>query len=435
MAQKAHRSESNNGGRLPPGIRLYPRGQTFWCEYTLNSRRIRQSTRAKDRESAIDWCWQNVAPLLTVQSVQEVAGRVQLAVANAAALPLDSVWEEWSKLPAPQSMRRSQRHSYRTPWRVFRRWVGVNAPQVRALHEITPEHARLFMSSISARSGKTQQDYRRILIRLVEDMSARAGVVGNPFSQIPRPVQDRASYSAFTPKQLRQIGEHATGSIRHIFIVGMYTGLRLSDIVRLRWWPGANVDEDILVDLESGFISGRQSKTRGRSRSGGHVDLPILAPLAGYLRTLAPEPGEYLAPELRATYVRQPGDISTAVREFLEGLGMTTREVSTDRVKPIVRLGVHSLRHTFVYQAGMAGVPLAVVQAVVGHMSPEMTMLYNRHARRQEVAAHMARLPDLMGIIPAPTVKPASRLDALLDQLQGPEGVKAEIRRMLDGGG
>ena len=53
---------------------------------------------------------------------------------------------------------------------------------------------------------------------------------------------------------------------------------------------------------------------------------------------------------------------------------------------------LHSCRHTFCYYAGLAGIPLAVVQSIVGHMTPAMTEHYSAHASMEDKRRGMERL-------------------------------------------
>ena len=53
---------------------------------------------------------------------------------------------------------------------------------------------------------------------------------------------------------------------------------------------------------------------------------------------------------------------------------------------------LHSCRHTFCYFAGLAGIPLTVVQSIVGHMSPEMTKHYSAHATLEDKRRGMKQL-------------------------------------------
>src|SRR4029077_1935943 len=66
-----------------------------------------------------------------------------------------------------------------------------------------------------------------------------------------------------------------------------------------------------------------------------------------------------------------------------ENRDLTTEE--QDALKVFQNVRFHDLRHTFVTQMGERGVPLPVVQAMVGQMSPRMvrycTHISNRAAR------------------------------------------------------
>ena len=53
---------------------------------------------------------------------------------------------------------------------------------------------------------------------------------------------------------------------------------------------------------------------------------------------------------------------------------------------------LHSCRHTFCCYAGLAGIPLAVVQSIVGHMTPAMTAHCSAHASMEDKRRGMERL-------------------------------------------
>lgn len=80
------------------------------------------------------------------------------------------------------------------------------------------------------------------------------------------------------------------------------------------------------------------------------------------------------------------------VKRFLEGLGIETTRIPEGRTRAISVKDLHSCRHTFCYYAGLAGIPLAVVQSIVGHMSPEMTKRYSAHASIEDKRRGMERL-------------------------------------------
>ena len=60
----------------------------------------------------------------------------------------------------------------------------------------------------------------------------------------------------------------------------------------------------------------------------------------------------------------------------------------------MVDVGFHSLRHTFVSLSLNAGVPIAVVQAIVGHSNPAMTRHYFHQSEATLVSA-VSALPSI----------------------------------------
>ena len=92
----------------------------------------------------------------------------------------------------------------------------------------------------------------------------------------------------------------------------------------------------------------------------------------------------------------------------------------------------HSLRHTFVSFAANAGVPLHVVQSIVGHESTAMTRHYyheNEEVLRQAVAA----IPAIgTGAAVSPSVARVALGSADNPSSQAPrtEGVPARLRRL-----
>jgi integrase len=94
------------------------------------------------------------------------------------------------------------------------------------------------------------------------------------------------------------------------------------------------------------------------------------------------------------------GTLSNQFAELLVAAGL--REPQTHRSRGIGRggkragldLSFHSLRHTAVSPLKDAGVPDAVVQALVGHESAAMSAHYT-HVGREALARAAATLPEI----------------------------------------
>ena len=93
-----------------------------------------------------------------------------------------------------------------------------------------------------------------------------------------------------------------------------------------------------------------------------------------------------------------------------------------------VDVGFQSLRHTFVSISANAGVPLVIVQAIVGHSNPAMTAHYY-HKDDNALRSATAAIPDVidieestgdgdgMGVSAAPML-PAPAANGVLDQFK-----------------
>ena len=111
--------------------------------------------------------------------------------------------------------------------------------------------------------------------------------------------------------------------------------------------------------------------------------------------------------------------VSYRIKQFLEGLGIQTTRVPEGRTRAISVKDLHSCRHTFCYFAGIAGIPLPIVQSIVGHMSPEMTKHYMAHASIEDKRRAMDQLSFFtQDALPAAAVEPErAELHRLIDAL------------------
>ena len=100
-------------------------------------------------------------------------------------------------------------------------------------------------------------------------------------------------------------------------------------------------------------------------------------------------------------------------------MGIETTRVPEGRTRAISVKDLHSCRHTFCYYAGLAGIPLAVVQSIVGHMSPAMTAHDTAHATIEDKRRSMERLSFFtQDALPAAVEEPERvELHSLIDTL------------------
>lgn len=233
----------------------------------------------------------------------------------------------------------------------------------------TPEEARLSPRSIN----RYQTACAEVFNLLKDDI----GLQENPFSSILKLDMKKETREAFTQEELRLIYSNLDGFTRPLFMMAVWTGLREGDICTLKWSD---------VDLEHGLI------TRETRKTGVEVQIPISNDLSAYLFSVQKTESEYVFPKHAEMYLANPSGVSYRVKQFLEGLGIQTTRIPNGRTRAISVKDLHSCRHTFCYYAGIAGIPLTIVQSIVGHMSPEMTKHYSAHATLEDKRRGMKQL-------------------------------------------
>lgn len=143
---------------------------------------------------------------------------------------------------------------------------------------------------------------------------------------------------------------------RAMIVLALNTGLRLGELLALRWDA---------VDLKAGRLHVREAVARGivgTPKSGRNREVPLNDTAIAALRSWK--------------HLRGPLVFCTD-----EGRMLTKNEAKgplarARRKAGIVELGWHDLRHSFASHLVMRGVPLKAVQELLGHATIEMTMRY-----------------------------------------------------------
>ena len=312
---------------------------------------------------------------------------------------LEDVFAVIAKKPKRRSMSEKQRTSKESRFNDFVAFMKSKYPDVKYINGVTVLHAEEYISNlrtngrfnkiISSSQGTYTSNNTELspatLNRFLDELKStfdavmkQTGMLENPFAEIESVLEAYETREAFTEHELELILNSAPPFIRAIFIVGFFTALREGDISTLRW-------SDVL--WEHGVIRRKMLKT------GAIVEIPIMPPLADFLKQQIGNDTEYVLPEHAAMYLENPDGITYRVKKFLEDLGIKTTKKVPGRSRAVSIKDVHSLRHTFCYFAGVAGIPLVVVQSIVGHMTPEMTAHYTSHADRKTKREKLAALP------------------------------------------
>ncbi len=185
-----------------------------------------------------------------------------------------------------------------------------------------------------------------------------------------------------TTEQYQQLLPRLPQHCRVMVTLAMCLGLRVSEILGLRW-------ED--VDLESGLLR------VWRSVVNGHVE---------DTKTEASEDELPLHPEL-VTVLREWRDAELPVKGWLFGNLDTGKPYHSDTMRQrhlnrsaaeigLPKLGWHAFRHTYRARLSELGLPLEIQQKLMRHASIDMTTRYGRNAMLGVTRPANARIVEIL---------------------------------------
>ncbi len=336
----------------------------------------------------------------------------------------------------PRSRVPSEKHAStkRTIWGDFLAFMHGEHPEIENLIDVTDAHAQEYIALLQktgrydksitysrgmgknaktitrlkaegALSARSLQLYQMVCAEVFSLLAKDAGLQDNPFASVRRAKSDAETREAFTPEELKTIYDNLDDFTRPLFMMAVWTGLREGDICTLKWSE---------VDL------GRRLIVRKTRKTGAKVKIPISNQLYAFIVSVPhAEDSEYVFPEHAQMYLTNSSGVSYRIKQFLEGLGIQTTRKPEGRARAISVKDLHSCRHTFCYYAGIAGIPISVVQSIVGHMSPEMTKHYSDHATMEDKRRGMERLSFFaQDVLPAAVEAPErTELHSLIDTL------------------
>ncbi len=180
----------------------------------------------------------------------------------------------------------------------------------------------------------------------------------------------------------------ADGEWRTMILVALRTGMRMGELLGLRW-----VD----VDLSAGRIHVRQNYVMGHlglPKSGKSREIPLGDDVIEALGAHRHERGPLVFCDAAGNHLTA-GLLGWPLKRALKRAGLR-------------KIGWHKLRHTFASHLAMRGVPLKVIQELLGHASIVTTMIYAHlapHVARDAVRVlDRARSP---GAVPTPAANSA----------------------------
>jgi len=308
----------------------------------------------------------------------------------AAKLAIAEAWQAWLDSPRKRNPSPRTIQGYEGQWRRFEKWIQKHHGDVKHLHQVTVDIAEEYATNLwqDKVTPSTFNAHIKCLRATFRVLKNRAALSQNPWDEIPTMENEKESKRNLTPKELKLVCKKAEGDLRYWFAIGLYTGLRLGDVVTLKWSE---------VHLKEGIIERVPMKTRRKNKVVRFPIHPVLQVMLEELRENSKKKSDYLFPGAAALYKRDHSAIVKKTQHFFKkecGIKTTEKATGKHRSRPIVRVGFHSLRHSFVSLCAANKVPEVAIMEMVGHGSPAMTKLYS-HAGDEQKANAIAALPSI----------------------------------------
>lgn len=347
---------------------LFKRNGCYYIRSIINGKRITKSLKTKNKVQAEKQLYE-LKPILEARSKEELAFHVAQAkdvLKKANRIKLEDSWAIYLKSSTRPDSSALALKVYKSYWL---RFLGKIPTQIEFLDQINDEIVQSFMNFIYEQvSNRTYNKILQVLKFIFSVLSPDM----NPFQKLKTKPLQSISKKDFSEKQIVDIFKLFADDkfcIMHkeemklLFMLGRWTGLRLKDCALLQWKD---------VDIKRGIIQVEPFKTTGKVS----VIIPIHKILLTELTKL--KKSEYVLPKVAERYLYNPSGVNKDCMYIISEAGIISekKKPGVKRAHAICEYGFHSFRHSFVSFCANAGVPMAVVQAIVGHGSPAMTRHY-----------------------------------------------------------
>jgi integrase len=403
---------------------VHKRGDNYYMSYKVDGRLITQRLsdgqgqpikNKEDAEIRKDELMDGITKGDQVKVLENLINRLDATKGEVAkfqqeqnpALTIDKAWAEFVSSPNRPDSGDATMRQYEFQWKRFADWMKENHPMVTTLSGVTADTAAAYASHLNGDgckfSANTINKHLNLLTLVFRVTKNKSRITDNPFEGIQRKRLVTHSRRELTVDELKKICTSATGELRTMLAVGVYSGLRLGDAATLRWAE---------VDLRRGIITRIPNKiARSSARP---VTIPLHGTLRGMLAEIpAEQRGEFVLPEMAGLYENRSDLVTDKVQAHFRanGINVWKRGTGKEGKRAVIEVGYHSLRHSFVSLCRESDVPLVVVESLVGHSNPAMTRHYS-HIGQLAAQRAVALLPSITGEEKdqAPKVSPESIL-------------------------
>ena len=365
----------------------------------INGKRYSRSTRTTDKAKAEQMLDRFLAPFGL----------------GSRKLPLAEAWHHYEMSPQRKDIARSTMNAKRVAWMRFARWVEENHIEVTHLGDVTDIVIAEYLAEYRCHhTASTYNGHVCTLREVFKILSDKAGLVYDPWGGVRLLSDDSLSRRELTIGEIEQLyiqAEKQGAEWKLLIMTGLYTGLRLGDCCHLKW-ENVNLERGIIQvvpektkkhahgrpvtipihpQLLAELLKARGMREEGKEENNSTLQLETQTSSSSSPIPHPPSPwNAYVNPKVAEYHIMTRWRVDEGLRKIFNAAGITMSVHVEGRKRKHVLASFHSLRHTFVSISANAGVPLPVVQSIVGHCSSAMTRHYyheNLDALRSAVAS------------------------------------------------
>lgn len=242
-----------------------------------------------------------------------------------------------------RALSKGTQDQYKIQIRTARAAFGHRAPEA-----IRPALVRAMMEGMADRPG-TANSFLGVM-RALSTWGIARDYFRSSLTEGVAPYEKTGGHKPWTDAQIAAVSK-LTGEVRRGIMLGLYTGQRGSDLVRLGW-----------TDIEEGGFRLRQQKTKRE------IWCPILPELEAEMATWEKRPGPFLRQSDGRPYTRKRLSIHY--------------DKQRSEIPELAGASIHGLRATAVVRLRRAGLATAQIQDIIG-MSMAMIERYSRFADKK----------------------------------------------------
>ncbi len=344
------------------------RGKRIYVTGTVDGKHYRLSTGKEATELNIAWIKKNHRDVL-LQLVNKEKPRVSMLFAEYAKRSMEA--NAYAVKHSTQKQYGYMLAKHILPY--FRHY---------RLDEIKPSDIKRFQSKLLEHlDARSTRNVRALLGKILDDAVMDELIDKNPVDAVRSPRQEATTkeIEPFTLEEVETLIENANGFYRNFLVVAFFTGMRLGEIIALRW-------EDI--DFDAGKIFVRRAKSEGRegsTKTGKSRTIDMLDIVRDALMAQRKQTGllRYVFVNNKNKPFQRIGSIKTTYWDpLLRRCGIRYRVP-------------YNTRHTFASLMLRGGEDILWVSKMLGHTTVATTMKYYTKFVEEKGAKRAAFLDEM----------------------------------------